>query len=114
MKEFPAAEVIVVGVHIDGVQSLHRQLLAFAQNHAQCLDDRLRDVLLNGEDISHLAIVLLRPEVIAVGDVDQLRGDANLVADLAYTALENRRDLELAADLADVFALGLERERRCA
>ena len=39
--------------------------------------DRLGDLVLNGEDVGELAVVALRPEVIAVLGVNELRGDAD-------------------------------------
>ena len=87
-------------------------LLAFAEYHAKSFHDRLRDIVLNGEDVLHLAVVALRPQMITVGNVHELSGDAKAVAHLADAALENRRDLQLPSDLADVLVLSLERERR--
>jgi hypothetical protein len=37
-------------------------------------------------------------------DIDQLRGDAQAIAGLAHTALEDRPDPQLAADLGDALA----------
>jgi hypothetical protein len=60
------------------------------------------------EDIVELPIVPLRPQVIAVGNVDELRGHAQSATRFAHAAFENRVHLQLAADFTDVFALSLE------
>src|ERR1700730_404398 len=76
VKELSPAQIIVVGVDVDGAESSHREFLALAQDHPQRLDDRLRDILLDREDVFHLAVVFLGPQVIAVGDIYELRGYA--------------------------------------
>jgi hypothetical protein len=63
----------------------------------------LGDVTLDGEHVGPISIVILRPEVRLTSHVDQLRGDAQLPASPAYAALEDRADLQLAADLGDAF-----------
>jgi hypothetical protein len=59
-------------------------------SRAQFRHDRLRDVVLHGEDIVELAVVGFRPQVRVRGHLDQLRGDAHAVARLAHTAFEDR------------------------
>src|SRR5262249_41394337 len=68
------------------------------------------DLVLDGEDVRQLAVVRLRPEVVAVGDVDQLGADPQPVAGLADAALQDGADAELFADLADVLVAALEGE----
>jgi hypothetical protein len=67
-------------------------LLAF-QRAAQGIDDRVGDLALHGEDVVELAVVGLRPQVAVVHRVDELRGDAHLVAGLAHAAFEDVADL---------------------
>ena len=114
VKVLPAAQVELVSLDVNRARAtlLDRPLLVLAQNYSQRLHDRLRDIILNREDILQLTVVALGPQVISISDVHQLRGDAELVPHLPYTALEHRRHLELAPDVADVFAPALERERR--
>src|ERR1700687_1787826 len=111
MKKLAAAEIVVVRINVDGAHLSHRELFAFAQNDSQRFDDRLGYVVLDRENVLHLAIVLLGPEVVAVGGVNQLRRDAELIAYLPHTSFQNGRDFELASDLADIVALSLESER---
>src|SRR5262245_13600663 len=66
------------------------------------LDDRFDNLVLDGEHVSHLAVVPLGPEVIAVGDVDELTGDTQTVPGLADAPFQHGRDAELLADLSDV------------
>src|SRR5262249_31833501 len=58
------------------------------------------------------ALERLRPHVRAARCLDQLSGDADAVAFLAYAALEDVCDVELLADAAQVVALSLEGKRR--
>jgi len=46
--------------------------------------------------------------VIAVRGIDQLDGDANLLARLAYTALEDRADVRPARDVTSFNILSFE------
>src|SRR5262249_48878285 len=50
-------------------------------------DDALRDIVLHCENILKVAIVALRPQVVAARPIDQLSADANSVAGATYTAL---------------------------
>jgi hypothetical protein len=60
------------------------------------------DFVLKGENIRHLAIVSLCPEVISGCRVDELRCNAQTLAALSHAALKHIPDAELAADLLDV------------
>ena len=71
------------------------------------------DLVLNREDVSHFAIVPLGPEMVAVGDVDELCGDANPPAGAPHATLEHRGDVELLTDAAEIEVLALEGEGRC-
>src|SRR6185369_17925783 len=59
-----------------------------------------------------LAIVFLRPAVIPVTRIDQLRSDAHVVAGTLHTAFEHVRNTERFTDLAQVLRLALERKSR--
>ena len=82
------------------------------QLEPQGIGNRLRDVVLHGKNIVELPVVCFRPEVIACGDVDELCGYAYLVAHLAHRPLENGRNVERIADLADIVIVAAELERR--
>ncbi len=112
VKELPPAQVVLVGLDVFGRRLLDGPLFALAEHDSQRFDDVAGDLVLDLENVLELAVVALRPEVVAVGHANQLGGDPQPAARLAHAALENRGDLELPADLADVLALALEREGR--
>src|SRR4029078_6076180 len=113
MNELPAAEIVIVRLNVRARLAFNRSLLALAQDHAQRFHNRLRDIVLDRENIFDLAIVSLRPQMISVRNVDELARYSKPVAHFSDTALEHGRDLQLSSDLADVFVLSLEGERRC-
>ncbi len=80
------------------------------QRDAHGLRNLFRDLVLHREDVVQRAIVGLRPQVIAVCGIDQLRRDANLHAALLHAALEDVCDVELLANIAQVFIAVLEGE----
>src|SRR5690349_7701773 len=47
-------------------------------------NDALGDLVLNGKNIFERAVVTLRPDVVAIACVDQLRRDAHTVTGLAH------------------------------
>src|SRR5687767_1550261 len=114
VKALTSAQIVIVRLHVHGARLFDLLLLALAEYDAERFNDRLRDVVLNREHILHLAIVSLRPELIAVGDIHQLRSDAQSIAHAANTAVENRRDAKLPPDFREILILSLERERHSA
>ena len=73
--------------------------------------DLSRDLVLDGDDVRHLAVVVLRPDVVARFGVDELRRHAKPIALLPNAALEHRLDAERVADDADVELVVAQRER---
>ena len=73
---------------------------------------RVGDLILDREDVLVVAVVGLRPEVIAVVGSDQLRGDADALARAAHAPLEQVRHPQLLGDGRDVVAAALEVEGR--
>src|ERR1700674_4659865 len=74
----------------------------------------IRDVLLNLEDFSLIAIVGLRPNVVPASCVVQLDGDPNLFVLPSHAALNNRPDVQLLRNRTNVVRLPLELEGSCA
>ena len=70
-------------------------------------DDLIDDLVLNEEDVSHLAIVTVGPNVGAGLGVDELRRDTKAVVGALDAALEHVAHLQLAAELPDVLGLVL-------
>src|SRR5258705_1677144 len=64
--------------------------------------DSLRDLILDGEDVRHLAVVALGPEMKAISHLDELRRDSDVVACRANATLENVPDVEPPADLPEL------------
>src|SRR6266545_7014438 len=48
MEILAPAQIVIVCLDVNRTRFLNLLLLAFAQNYAQCLDDCLRDVVLDG------------------------------------------------------------------
>src|SRR5436190_6049456 len=76
------------------------------------LRNRLSDLILERKDVPKLTLIGLRPEVVSVRRVDQLRNDPNPIAVAPHASLQDRGDVEIVADLPDVQALPLEGEGR--
>ena len=106
----PPFQVLRVRLHVPGVPPGRRRTLPSHELHRVRVDNGQRDLVLHGEDVSDLAVVLLRPSLIAVDDVDELRRNAQRRSGLSDATLENRADVQLATDLPDVDVLALERE----
>ncbi len=70
------------------------------QPQAQGLGNTQGDLVLHREDVRHLAVVALGPDVITVGDVDELDGHAQALARLAHAALKHLVDPQPLADPA--------------
>lgn len=84
--ELAAPEIIGIGLDIGGRLIGDRLLLFRQQTHLQLADDRMGDLVLDGEDVGQVAVVTLGPEMVAIGGVDQLTGDAHAFADDAHTS----------------------------
>src|SRR4029077_9178212 len=77
-------------------------------------DRRLRDLVLQSEDVAERPVVTLGPDVPPRDTIDQLRDDANPRANFANAADENVFDIELARDLDNLHRPSLEGESRIA
>src|SRR5207245_11347118 len=82
--------------------------LRYRQAHLQPISDRSGDLLLDREHILGPAVEPLRPEIVAVRHVDELRGDPQLGPRLPDAALEHAGDGELVPDDAQILVLALE------
>lgn len=100
VEEVAAAQVQVVGLAAGGVVTCQRTGLSGQQLDLEPIDDAERDFVLEREDFGVGAVESLGPEVKAAPHLDELRGDAQLLAGLANAPLEHGVDAEPAADLA--------------
>ena len=86
-------------------------LLLITQFDFQGLSDTAGNLLLNIKEICHLTIELLRPQVAAVADINELGGDPQPIVCFPDTALENRFNIQIFADITNIFRLALVSER---
>ena len=110
VEKEPPLQGEVVGFRVHWRGARHRRRAE--QGELQRLDHLARNVVLHDEDVVERAVIRLRPEVVAVRRLDQLRRDADLVAGLAHAALQDVRDVELLRHFLDVDLLALELEGR--
>ena len=68
------------------------------------------DLVLHGEYVGDIAVVAFRPDVAAIGDIVELRGDAHAAAAPSHAALEDIADAEILADLLHVDGFALVQE----
>src|SRR3981189_2041018 len=109
----PARQVKVIRCKIRSMQLvLSRWLLRRQQVNSQRRYNGPCDLILNLEDVIQLAIVGLRPDVVAVVGANQLRGDAKGAAGFAYTPFEDVRNGERLGYIGDGRLLAFEVERR--
>ena len=80
----------------------------------QGIRDRLRNIILDGENIGNLAVVPFRPEMRFIGDVNKLRGDLNAIARSADAPFENRSHPQLFTNGAQILFLAAKGKGRCA
>src|SRR6185295_6509294 len=103
-------QVELVRLGVGGPALLDCFFLLGQKFQLQCRNDRLRDFVLQRENVVELAIVALGPHMTARSAIDQLGGDANATAGLAHAALEQMAHLELPRSLWRIDMLALERE----
>ena len=100
---------------VGGKRRRHRPLADRAgarQRRDQRGGDARRDVGLDVDDVHRLAIVAVAPELGLGGGLDQLHGDAQLIAKPPDAAFEHVVDAQFRADLADVLPGPLVEHRR--
>ena len=92
--------------------SLHQWAFATLDHvHLQAADDGTGDLLLDREHVLQVAVVRFRPDGTTAADVDQLRGDAKLLAFPAHAALQCGFHPQTPADLANVVILPFQLSR---
>jgi hypothetical protein len=108
VEELASPQVVLIRVDVGRRHLLDRFLLVLGEHDTQCRDDAGCDLVLNRENILELAIVTLGPQLRAVIGADELRIESKSLARFPNAAFENRRNLKLATDLADVVNCPLE------
>src|SRR5712671_3606550 len=89
-----------VGLAILGRLAFHPLLFAWRQFCPQLIRDLLSEIRLNRKNISHIAVVIVGPDVLIGVGVDQLHVDAHLVSRATHAALENIGNPERLADFS--------------
>src|SRR5438094_4632599 len=81
----------------------------------QCLDDAPGYVALKGKNISYVAVVIFRPEMVPIGHIDQLSGDPKFISGFAHTAFKHGVHMQLLTDFAKnvVLVFPFESETGC-
>src|SRR5262245_8742364 len=83
------------------------------QRRLDRLHDRSSDVVLNGKHIFHFPVVALRPEVITVGNVDQLCRNPQTLSRAAYASFKNGPNVQLAPNITNVETATTKTKCRC-
>src|SRR5262249_37505174 len=107
-----AAEDQIVGLEHAGRGLSEASSLGLGHLDGQRANDLLRDVVLHGEDVARVAVVALRPQVIARLRVHQLRGDPHAAARSLHAAFEHVPNTEVMADVTHVDRFALVGEHR--
>ncbi len=80
-------------VQLIRLRVLRRSFYITAQPHLEPVRDRPGDLILYLEEVLHLTIVALRPQMEAVSNIDELHRDADPVGGTADAALEDIRHI---------------------
>ena len=108
MQDMTAEHIQLIGFRIIG--QILPDCLTFTrkQCHIERVDHRQGDLVLDGEDITQLAVVYFREQVTLVVGVDKLSGDAHPVAGFPYAPFEDPFHIEQVSDLGNGYILVFE------
>src|SRR5262249_2478299 len=95
----------MVGLQISGCCLNQPPLFGELDFHR--FDDRARNLILDGKQISHVAIVLVRPYLITIRHAHQLNGNADAIARRADASFKYSGNAELTPDVADIAVAAL-------
>src|SRR5271170_2073791 len=95
-------EICFIGSWVHYVSGTEAGLLAGSQLHANLLGDRLGHFPLQVENPAQWPFVVFAPQVPVVRAIEQLHGDANLIALANDRALQDAIHSQLASDLRQV------------
>src|SRR6266516_2506058 len=86
-----------------------------AELDLQGFNNALGHLALKGKNISYVAVVIFRPEMVPIGHIDQLSGDPKFISGFAHTAFEHGVHMQLLTDFAKnvVLVFPFESETRC-
>src|SRR5437763_15140522 len=104
VPEIPPFEIRLIRARIYAAQARDPHLLLWRQLHADLVGNRVRDLALQGEHVSGVAIEGLGPEMRLVTCLNQLGGHPQAIRATTHSTLEHIGNPELPGD--DVDALG--------
>ena len=107
----PRAQVALVGVNVVGGAFDEPAFFVGAELKLERVDDRASEPFLEREDVLDGTVVLVGPQVVVCGRVDELSGDAQLASRAPHAAFEDIADAELPRDRLHVLGRLLERHR---
>ena len=114
VQVLPASAEEVPGLHAARVFAVDPRFLAFGELYAQGHDDPAGDLILQGEQLGHVPVVTLGPQVVSGQRVDKLGADAHLVGRLLDAALKHVADPQVLGHLLYFYRLVLVDEGRVA
>ena len=88
--------------------SLDRFFLFRKKFNLQGVDNRVRNLILQGKDVVQIAVVTFGPDVTVVGTVNQLRGDPDATGRFAHAPFQDMADVELTGHPANIHRLAFE------
>ena len=109
-REMASSQVEIVSVDARGGFP-HQRRGRFHEPGPQRLDDRVRQLVFDHEDVPELPVVRLRPQMVAVRCIHELRSDPHGAAFAPDAPLEDGGDGKLLTDRPYAHVLPLERER---
>ena len=80
----------------------HLRLLRGRQLRLQRIGNFVSEIALDRENVGHIAVVIVGPDVLIGVGIDQLHVDAHLVSRAAHASLENIGNTERLADFTKV------------
>ena len=89
-----------VSLAVFGRLAFHPLLFAWRQFCPQLIRDLLSEICLNRKNISHIAVVIVGPDVFVGVGVDQLHVHAHFVSRSAHASFENIGHTERLADFS--------------
>src|SRR5258708_4546403 len=101
-------EVTLESLDVCGAVSRSSQL------HLQGVGNRAGDIVLDGKNIRHLAVITFRPQMRFIGYLDKLRRDPNAIARSAHASLKNGSYSEPFTDCTQILFFATKGKRRSA
>src|ERR1700730_860617 len=99
VEKIAPAQVVGVRFDVVGRYPSDGLLLLRQEFDLELLDDRMRDLVLDREDVREIAIKTLPPNVCAVVAIDELASHSHACSRLAHTTFHYESDSELPPDL---------------